>query len=99
METDMVEETERDVWLSDGHQFMTGESAYQRHLAFSVEEIQVCSVYFYILAGSHNYSRNTNVKITEQSVRQMCIIKTIFVPLEWEHVLVQIMDAFIHIVL
>jgi hypothetical protein len=42
---------EKDVWLSDGHQFMTGESAYQKHLAISVEEMQVCSVYIFLHIG------------------------------------------------
>jgi len=42
--------------------------------------------------------RNTNVKIIGQSVKQMCIAKIIYVLQELEHVLVVVMDAFIHIV-
>jgi hypothetical protein len=42
---------EKDVWLSDGTQFMTSESAYQNHLATAVEETQVCHVHLAFVWG------------------------------------------------
>jgi hypothetical protein len=78
---------------------MTGESAYQQHLASSFEENQVCPLYLFLYIGwSYNCFRNINVKITEPLVKPMYTIRTIFVPLEWVPVLVPIMDASIHIV-
>jgi hypothetical protein len=91
---------EKDVWLSDGTQFMTSEPAYQSHLATAVEETQVCHVHLTFVWGlSLNYLRNTNVKITEQSVKQMYIARTIYVLLELVLVLVAVMDASIPTVL